>query len=112
VLLSVWKFCVSDFLNLLLESKTVERVDPQVRENPDAILELAINSEKEPAFLIVSSFKRRRIGDSPMRGDRLARPHRTLLGCRLVANREDEIDARVVGGGELVPALGSKALVS
>jgi hypothetical protein len=101
------KFCAADFLNVLLERKSVDRIYSQVRENLDAILKLEVDAEKEATLLAVGSFKRRGVSDSPMRGYRLTRPHRTLLGRRLVADGENEIDTRAVGGGELVPALGS-----
>ena len=51
----------------------------------------------------------RGIGNAPMRGHRLAGPHRTCLGRRVVADREDEIERRGVGPGELGPALGAQA---
>ena len=43
-----------------------------------------------------------------MRGDRLARPGRALLVRRLVAEREDEVELRRVGGLELGDVLGAQ----
>ena len=106
MLASFRKFRTADFVNLLLELDAVEGFDPEVRENLDAMFELAVDAGKEAALLVVSSFKGCRVGDSPMRGDRLTGPHRTLLGGSLVADREDKIEARAVARGELVPALG------
>ena len=44
-----------------------------------------------------------------MRGDRLARPNRTLLGGRLIADRENEVEARTVRRREFVPTLRAQA---
>ena len=103
----------ADFLNALLERKAIEAVRfGKTRENLDAIFQLAVNAEKEAALLVVGSFEGSGIGDSPMRCDRLAGPHRTLLGRGLVADRENKIEARAVGRGELVPTLRAQISVS
>jgi hypothetical protein len=103
--MSIWKFDSTDFLNVLLESKAVERIDPKTRENLDTIFELAVNAVKEATLLVDGSFEGSRIGDSPVRADRLPGPHRALLGRRLVADHKNKIEARAVRRGELVPTL-------
>jgi hypothetical protein len=44
------KFCAADFLNVLLERKSVDRIYSQVRENLDAILKLEVDAEKKRRF--------------------------------------------------------------
>jgi hypothetical protein len=99
------KFDVTDFLNLPLQSETVERIDPEARENLDAIFQLAANSKKEPALLLDGSFEGGRIRHSPMRTNRLPGPHGTLLSRCLVAYRKNKIEVRAVGHSEFIPAL-------
>src|SRR6516165_7596322 len=50
-----------------------------------------------------------RIGNAPMRGHRLAWPHRTNFARRVVADSEGKIERRRAGLGELVPRLRTKA---
>src|SRR5208337_5145744 len=104
------KFDLADFLNPLLESETVERLDSQARENLDAIFQLAIDTEKEATLLIVGADEGRRIGDSPVRGDWLARPKWALLGGGLIADGENEVERNAIRRGEFVPAFRAQAV--
>ena len=56
-----------------------------------------------PAFL-------RRVVDAPMSSNRVARPVRTDLAGRVVADGEHEVERRRAGRSELVPALAAEAL--
>src|SRR5580704_2880830 len=103
------KFDLADFLDPLLESETVERFDSQARENLDAIFQLAIDTEKEATLLIVGADEGRRIGDSPVRGDWLARPKWALLGSGLIADGENEVERNAIRRGEFVPAFRPQA---
>lgn len=98
------KFDFPDFSDSLPESETVECLDSQAREDFDSILKFPVDTEKEASLRIIASFKGRGVGDSPVRGDWLTRPHWALLGSRLVADRENEIEAGAVRRSELVPA--------
>ena len=100
---------LADGLQLLLQSELVERADRQADENRDAVVEHPERvGEGEPDFSLVAGGGCG-IGNAPMRGHRLARPHRAGLGRRVVANREHEIELRRVRPGELAPVLGAKA---
>jgi len=102
------KFDFSDFSDSLPESETVERLDPQAGEDLDSILKFPVDTEKEAPLRIVASFKGRGVGDSPVRGDWLTGPDWALLGSRLIADSENEIEAGAIRRGELVPAFRAK----
>src|SRR5277367_2573458 len=88
---SVGKLRLSDFGEALPKREAIERVESQAGKDLDTIFELAVDAPEEPTLLVFCSCKRRRIGNAPVCSDWLTRPYRTLLGCRLVAYRDNEI---------------------
>jgi hypothetical protein len=69
------------------------------------------DAEQQQTVSLVESFRYRgrralnlrRIGDAPMRRRRFARPERAEFASSVIADREDEIDLRRTGFGELLP---------
>src|SRR6516164_3965342 len=68
-----------------------------------------VGDAERPFALILSTFYVSRVGNAPMRRDRIARPDRTDLTSRLIADSEDKIHDRHTGAGEFHPTLAAQA---
>jgi hypothetical protein len=80
----------------------------QVHEDPDAMLERAESVAKREHPLGLAAGCRRRIRHAPVRGHGPARPHRADLVCRVVADRDDEIELHCARRRKFIPALAAR----
>src|ERR1700734_2535090 len=93
----------ADRVELFLQAQLIERAQRQADENSDAVGQHAERIGKRQAHFRLGAGGKRRIGDAPMRGHRLARPHRAGFRRRVVADGEDEIELRRARAGKFRP---------
>ena len=78
-----------------------------VMNGMSSALELNAALESQVGFvegtILLVRLRSRRVGDTPMRGHRVAGPDGAGLARRIVTDGEDEIERRRAFGGELVP---------
>jgi len=103
-------FLLADFRETLLERHAVKSLEVEICESSDPIFQLAVYPRKVAALLILGSGKGRGVGHSPMRRDRLPRPHRTNLRRRRIANRKHKIHPRRPTLRKLIPTLAPQPL--
>ncbi len=82
----------------------VDCVDRQGRQRGDAVLNETQRGDEGGFLLAIRALDGGGIFDAPMRRHRMARPDRTGLAGRAVANREHEIHHRRIGTGKFSPA--------
>src|SRR6516164_8364440 len=99
----------ADLLEPALQAQPIEAADRQRRENPDALMQHPVRILERKGDLGRRAFGFGRIGNAPMRGHRLARPHRTDFAGGVVADGEGKIERRRAGLRELIPRLRTKA---
>src|SRR5512143_38425 len=88
-----------------LQAETIELVERQADEHAYAVKQRPARFRKRLAPVLVAARGRRRIGDAPMRGHGLPRPHGAdFAGC-VVAHGEHEVESRRIGGRKLIPIL-------
>src|SRR5213075_1604267 len=85
-------------------------VQRQAREDSDSIRQCPARLGKRLALSSIATLDHSGIGNAPMGGHGLARPYRTDLAGRVVANRDDEIELWGARLGELVPILAAQAV--
>ncbi len=101
---------LADVRQLALDGRLVKHFERQIHEQADAVHHVPEGLFEGPALLGVSAFDGGRVFKSPMRRDRLTRPHRTHFAGGVVADGDDEVHLRCVGRGVLVPALAAQIL--
>ena len=93
----------TDLPKARLESHLVQAFKWQAEKQADAVTQ-GVKGPQE-GLTLPRLFDGGRIFDAPMGGHRMARPDWTGLACRIVTDREDEIELGRAGRRELVPAL-------
>lgn len=68
------------------------------------------SGHEDTRLVLVAAFERRRVRHTPVRGHRLARPHRAHLAGSVVADGEHEVERGCAGLCELTPAFAAKAI--
>jgi len=91
-----WRPRLPDLIELLLQRQLAQLVDGEADKDADPIAQHAQSVGKGEGSLCISTFSFHWIGEPPMRGHRLARPDRTDLLRRVVADGENEAAARRV----------------
>ena len=100
---------VPDLVEFLLEREIVEAGKRQAQKQADSAIEQE-ESFAKGALISLCSLNGGGIGNAPMRGHRLAGPHRADFLRRVVADREDEIELGRPGLSKLLPALAAQAV--
>jgi hypothetical protein len=96
-------FAAADLLQLRGQHQPVELHHRQSQEQFDAAFEHAIGILESERDFGVRAGRGRRIGNAPMRGDRLAGPQGTGFAGGAVADGKNKIEFRRAGRGELAP---------
>src|SRR4249920_3477940 len=86
------RLLLANFLETLGQGDAIQFGQRQAEEQLNAVLQPAVGMEECLALVLIAAFDGGRILDAPVRGDRLARPHRAHLAGRVVANGEDEVE--------------------
>src|SRR6202158_6330552 len=97
----------ADFVEALLETHAVEFLEAQTGEQKNPCIEFAIGLP-DFSFDFIGG-RRVRIGDSPMRRHRGARPYWTYFASRLIADGEDEVHRGRAGLREFIPAFAAES---
>src|SRR5258706_5406574 len=97
-------------VNFLFDGELGERRQGQAQEQHDSPVQSHEGIAKRTLNLFRRALYSRWIGNTPMSGDRLARPHWTDFICRVVAHGENEIHSRRIGPRKFIPTLAAKAL--
>src|SRR6266404_8308834 len=97
-------------VNFLFDGKLAESRERQAQEQHDSTVQSHESIAKGTLNLFRGALYGRGIGDTPMSGDGLARPHGTDFICRVVANGENVINSRRVGLRKFIPTLAAEAL--
>ncbi len=97
-----------DLFQPRLQAELVEAANRQRCKHRDALTQHAVCVLERERDLGRVALRFRRIGDAPMRGHRLARPHRAGFTRGVVADGEHEIERRRAGLCELAPRLGAE----
>ena len=98
---------LADGIQLFLQRQLVEGANRQTDKNRDAVIEHSKCIGKSETNFGRVSGGCGRIGKAPMRGHRLARPHRARFRGRVITKRERKIELGSVRTGELLPVLGT-----
>src|SRR5215468_9961544 len=97
-------YAAADLLDAALDRQAAELVDRQRDEQLDAVFENNAGIAEGAPLLGFRAAHGGGIGDAPMRGHRIAGPHRAQFARRLVANRDHKIHYRGAGPAEFIPA--------
>jgi len=101
---------MADAIHLALQREGGQRIHGQRQHQLDAPLQRDGNGHEGHRLVFVAALMGCRVGRAPMRGHRLPRPHRADLTCRVVADRDDEVQRGRLGLDELVPIRAAKAI--
>ena len=99
----------ADQVELTLHSEEVGRTQRQIHEDADAVRQHAERVGIGQPDLRFVAFDKGRIGHAPMREDRVALPNRMRQQRGPFAHGEDEIEARRIVAGKLIPILRPRA---
>src|SRR6267154_5544685 len=92
------------------DGKLAERRQGQAQEQHDSPIQSHEGIAKHTLNLFRRALYSRWIGNTPMSGDRLARPNGADFICRVVADGENEIHPRRIGLRKFIPTLAAEAL--
>ena len=99
----------ADAIDFLLDREFVETGEGQTKEQANPALKHHEGIAKRAFYLLRRSLNTRGIGNTPVRGHRLAGSDGTNFLGSVVTDREYEIELRCAGLGEPVPVLASQA---
>src|SRR5450631_2755393 len=99
----------ADVVDFLLEREPVEGREREAQEEADSSIQQKESFTESLLHLLFGSLHGGGIGDTPVGGHRLARPHRADFVRCIVTNGENEIEPGGVRLGELFPALTAQA---
>src|SRR5258706_2670703 len=92
-------------VNFLFDGKLAESRQRQAQEQHDSTVQSHESITKRMLNLFRGALYGHGIGDTPMSGDGLARPHRSEFICRVVAIRGNEMHSRRIGLRKFIPTL-------
>src|SRR5215469_336125 len=98
-----------DCVQLTLQAQPIERSERKRHQEVGPSIELRVDASEDGELLVLWTFERCGILDTPMRCHGLTRPYRASLPRCGVTDCENEVERRSTGDGELVPALASES---
>src|SRR5581483_520659 len=103
------RLAVTDVVEFALQGEPVHIGERQAEEQTDPAIEEQEGIAESLLHLLVRCLHGSRIGDTPVGGNRLARPNGTNFAGGVVTHREDKIHVWGAGLGKLLPALAAQA---
>src|SRR5208282_669152 len=100
----------ADAGDFFLEGEGGEAGERQAQEQSDAAVQGYKSIAKGALHLFKGAHDRSGVGNTPMGGNRLARPERTNFRCGIVADRKNKIHLRGAGLGKFVPTLAAQTV--
>src|SRR5687767_1107015 len=96
---------LADVVELAFQSEPIELLEWKRKQQVDTHAKLGERTQEGPAALMVRAGDHRGIRNTPMRRDRLARPHRANLSRGVIAHGKYEIEPWRAALRELIPVL-------
>src|SRR3954462_7786588 len=104
------RLLAADGLDALPHRGRIERLEGKGRQLPDAALEHQEGLLERAPRVLVAACNRRGVREAPVRRDGVTWPEGARLASRLITHRDDEVHARRVRSGKLVPALAPQSV--
>jgi hypothetical protein len=94
---------LADIVDFSLERQPVDALERETQEQVDSALKHAEGVVKGTLHLLLCSLNGRGIGNTPVRGQRLARPHWANFFGGTITDGEHEIELGCIWLGKLFP---------